>query len=620
MPRATGQAVRVRTPIVCVLVASALCVPGLASPALAAAEAQLRIQRGPYYVGDPIELHLQVKGLARAPEPTCEATAPSDTTLTLAAIVPTVASSVRIIGGRIQRTEDVTFTCQYVLVASRAGVHRLGAFEMTQGSIVAASPPHALTVDEIPLDPRIRVRVTPASHSVYKGQQVPVRIEWWLDESLDQTVRDYAIRSALFDDPDTFRFIEDDIATRGDHSLEVHTAAGEIALAADVETRTEGERRFLVISANRRMVPLRTGRHDLAAATVNVDEVTSWQRDIFGSRRPGSTHRLFARDAPLTLTVRPTPAAGRPDSFGGAIGRGFSLDVAADRSVVQLGDPITLTLTVRGEGHLATVGLPPLAGPSGLPVEHFRLSEEDLSGEIAEGAKQFQVSVRALDEGVHEIPAIEYAWFDPDLGEYQTTRSRPIALSVRPAEVVSASDVVVAHPSDADGADSSRARPVREPGGSPQSGNQRERGSRSLIGADLSIERSVETLAKQPTSTVPAQVGLYAVGVALLAGAGLWRRRARTPPRVARIRAAHKTLRSRIDHAATLPPSEALGEVASALRELAATDTALRSAAVDAFLRECDEIAYAPTSNDDDVRPRIERARALADAMLEGLR
>ena len=34
-------------------------------------------------------------------------------------------------------------------------------------------------------------------------------------------------------------------------------------------------------------------------------------------------------------------------------------------------------------------------------------------------------------------------WFDPDLGHYQTTRTRPIALSVRPATVIGAADVVV---------------------------------------------------------------------------------------------------------------------------------------------------------------------------------
>lgn len=609
--------------LVAVLSAAALAASAVSAQTASAASAQpdasaqLRIERGPYFVGEPVEVHVQITGFSKSPEPRCSADAPPHTTLTLAGIVPTVSSSVQIVGGQVTRTESVTFVCQYVLVASRPGPVRLEPFEATQAGTVVRTTAYAIDVEEIPLDPRVRVDVRMPEGPVYIGQQIPVRIEWWLDASLTDRIRAYAVRSPLFEAPDVFRFVSDEIAMRGDQSLEISTAEGELALRADIQEREEDGRRFLVVAAERSMVALRAGHYDLAPATVNVDEVTRWQRDLFGSRRPAGTRRLFARDEPLSFTVETAPTEGRPPSFGGAIGKGFSLEVRADRSVVQRGDPITLTLTVRGDGQLATVGLPPLDGPGGLAPEHFRVLDEELSGEVEDGAKTFEVPVRVLDERVREIPAIEYAWFDPDLGAYQTTRSRPIALSVRPAEVISAEDVVAATP--AGGAETRREA---ETGGEAARAAATERGHEVPgVGADLAIEQGLARLVAHPAPTIPLRLSLYGGGLALCAGALLWRRRERTPPRVAKLRALRRETRARIAAAADRPGREALAEIAVALRALTNADEALRSRPVEAFLRECDDLLYAPAPvGDDDAAARVARALALVDDLEASIR
>ena len=582
-----------------------------AGPAAAAAKVELRTERGPHYVGEPIELHLQVTGLERNPEPTCLAEAPNDTTLTLAAVVPTVSSSVQILNGQVTRTETVTFTCQYVLTASRPGSYRLGPFDVEQGATVVRSGARTLLVKDVPLDPRLRIRVLPEAKEVFVGQQIPVRIEWWLDASLEQSLRRYSIRSPLFNDPEAFRFQNDTIALRGQQSLEIHTTEGELALAAEVQRRTQGGRQYLVVVAERIMIPLRQGRFELEPATVNVEEVTRWQRDLFGSRRPASSQRLFARGEALTLDVRPTPTAGRPESFGGAIGKGFALDVTTDRSVVQAGDPITLTLAVRGEGILTTVGPPRLDGPGGLPADSFRVPEDDLTGEVEDGVKRFEVVVRVLDEAVREIPAIEYAWFDPELGEYQTTTSRPIALSVKPAQVVSADDVVVARPDGLDFAG------TNEEGGSPAPARALSAGSRALIGADLSIEQRVDRLTRRRAPARAIQAAFYGGGVAMVIGALIWRRRGQTSPHLLRLRALHREQRARIEAAAGQSPREALTEIANALRELR-SETDVANPDLDVLVRECDEILYAPTEpSAADVHERLARAREIARAIGE---
>ena len=66
-----------------------------------------------------------------------------------------------------------------------------------------------------------------------------------------------------------------------------------------------------------------------------------------------------------------------------------------------MGDPITLSVTLRGDGNLETAALPPLSTvDSGLDAESFRLPSGDVAGVLSEDdtAKTFTVTVRVLDE------------------------------------------------------------------------------------------------------------------------------------------------------------------------------------------------------------------------------
>ena len=86
---------------------------------------------------------------------------------------------------------------------------------------------------------------------------------------------------------------------------------------------------------------------------------------------------------PVRLEVIEVPRSGRPASFAGAVGSGFSLEVSADRSVVQVGEPITLQLHLRGDGDLSSAGLPPFDAEGLFDPTRFRLPDEPPAGRIA---------------------------------------------------------------------------------------------------------------------------------------------------------------------------------------------------------------------------------------------
>jgi hypothetical protein len=590
---------------------------GLAGPAAAEPALQLRVGRAPYYVGPPIELQVQSESFDREPEPQCSAEPLAKGQLRLLRIVPNFSSSVQVVNGRMFKQEVSTFTCVWEFTAAEPGSYRLGPFFMEQNGEKGRSQRFDLKLDAVPKDSRIKLRIVMPEGPVYLGQRIPMTIEFWLDQSLQESLGGYMIRSELFDREEVFRFVGDAAPDRGGQTLNIQTPTGETLLPAVVKRRKSGRRNYLVVIAERTLMPLREGKFELAPATLDATEVTRWQRDLFGSRRPAETRRIFALGEAHKLVVKAPPDRDRPPSFAGAVGRGFSIETTADRSVVQLGDPITLTLTIRGDGNLANVALPRLDGEHGFSSAQFRLPEGDVSGEIVGDAKIFRLPVRVLDDAVREIPALRYSWFDPGLGRYQTSESRPIALSVRPAQMISASDVV----------SNTAASPVRSEtaGEATDAGAEAEsvvRSSFSLTGADLSIEEDPDTLIAARDDRNAPRMAAYGGSLLALALAFVARRRAQIDPAVRRQRAVYQTQRKRIEAARSRPRTEALSEMAAAVREIVALLPESRSPAVDHFLEECDAIIYAPgTASDEPLEPElVNLADALLDEMKEALR
>ena len=114
--------------------------------------------------------------------------------------------------------------------------------------------------------------------------------------------------------------------------------------------------------------------------------------------------------------------------------------------MVRVGDPIALDIRLRGDGNLENARLPKLSADNGLDPKRFQFAEQDLGGELEGREKRFRVTVRVQDESASEIPAPAYSWFDPEMQTYATARSKPIALNVMPAKMITADEVVSGDP------------------------------------------------------------------------------------------------------------------------------------------------------------------------------
>jgi DNA-dependent RNA polymerase auxiliary subunit epsilon len=136
------------------------------------------------------------------------------------------------------------------------------------------------------------------------------------------------------------------------------------------------------------------------------------------------------RADPLTLTVRPLPAEGRPENFQGLVGT-FQIEAALGQQELKVGDSTTLTVTVRGRGNLRDLADVPTGDLPGVRVYPDNPSFElQQVGDAIEGTKVFKKALVPLEQGRMEIRPLEVSFFDPSSGTYKTARSSPLSLSV----------------------------------------------------------------------------------------------------------------------------------------------------------------------------------------------
>ncbi len=136
----------------------------------------------------------------------------------------------------------------------------------------------------------------------------------------------------------------------------------------------------------------------------------------------------------VPLTVLPLPTQGKPPDFSGAVGS-FQLIVEADRTRVEVNNPVALTLTVRGTGPLDFVPSPmPANGWEGFRVDALSPRLEtgvlDLASMMVFSTKTFPLRLLPRAPGRQAIAPVRFSWFDPQKQSYHTTTSPATPLEV----------------------------------------------------------------------------------------------------------------------------------------------------------------------------------------------
>lgn len=148
--------------------------------------------------------------------------------------------------------------------------------------------------------------------------------------------------------------------------------------------------------------------------------------DFFNSFR---TVKAAITSKPVTVNVRDIPNA--PVSFMGGVG---SFNITSDISSqdVTTNDAVTLKLTISGSGNIRLINTPKLDLPSDFEVYDPKVNDNvSVTSSGVSGSKTVEYLFQPRFEGEYTVPAIQFTYFNPGTGTYETKSTPEYQLRVK---------------------------------------------------------------------------------------------------------------------------------------------------------------------------------------------
>ncbi|MCK5269270.1 MAG: BatD family protein [Sedimentisphaerales bacterium] len=341
------------------------------------------------------------------------------------------------INGRKTVREEKKYLMVYQLTARQAGRAILPGVTVKIDGYSYQTNPVTINVLKPMTDDKLRLEMSLSQTECYIGQPITMTITWYIHSSIVRRIGYFDFNIPALGNSDDF--ITEDVQVPpggGGELIRLKLPSGEIIAR---QKQMKGD--FLGLIFGKILIPRHAGEIELVPPRLICKVVEQSQRsrrdpwggffsdDVFGRRE----YKRFAAQAKgATLKVRPLPQKGRPADFNGLVGR-YTISTSAQPVKVNVGDPITLTITISGE-LLKQVQMPDLQSMA----ENFKIASEQSTPKTQGNQKIFTQTIRAKNERIKEIPGIPLSYFDVEKGRYITIFSEPISLKVAATENVTA--------------------------------------------------------------------------------------------------------------------------------------------------------------------------------------
>jgi len=200
--------------------------------------------------------------------------------------------------------------------------------------------------------------------------------------------------------------------------------------------RRVGSQCYDVLVYERALFPLSAGRHDLAPADL------SYSLAIGAGFFAGSERRETKSEWVTVNAIEP-PEEGRPASYAGAVGD-FSLRAHVDSTGARVGDPLTLTLHLQGEGNVKLLPRPVVSVPwASLVASDERVVIDTVSRRIR-GTKEFDWILTPRAAGPQTIPPVSYPYWNPHTKRYEVAATDSLAITVGEGTLATVTDSMAA--------------------------------------------------------------------------------------------------------------------------------------------------------------------------------
>lgn len=388
------------------------------------------VDKNEVVVGEPFVFQIQVNNVGEAETPDLSALE-GDFTVEFGGGKRNSSESISFVNGRTTRVVSLQYLINFRLTPKRAGRLEIPSVTLTVEGQTLTTQPVVMQVSPPEPVKDFKLSTALSKSECYVGEPISMTTTYYIGGE----VRDITFSLPVLSSADFHAEPFDMPQQRGRDYYKIPVNSEEV-IAEKGEARLNGES-FVTLTFQHVLVPKVAGELAVPEATAAAEATVGRRRmSPFGSR--DDLRSVIVPSEALTLSVRPVPEEGKPANFSGLIGA-FKFSAEATPTEVNVGDPITLTIAVEGSFYLRHFELPPLQQQAAL-AGNFRIPEEMAPGRAEENRKVFTQTIRAESASVTEIPPIELAYFDTGTGTYASAATKPIPITVRETEVVTASD------------------------------------------------------------------------------------------------------------------------------------------------------------------------------------
>ena len=354
------------------------------------------------------------------------------------------SSSITIINGQMTKNEKKGYVFSYQLTPERTGTLVIPSIEVRSGSDTARTDPLVIVARKPVETDDFKLRLTISKDTCYIGEPVILTVTWYIGKN----VNNFSFNLPVIQDK-RFEFADPEIDKSASKKLYRIPLGGGEVIGEEGNGVIDGKR-YTTISFKKVLFPVETGIIPIDQATITCSAQAGFSRrsndpfsnffddDFFSSSRRAVYKTVVIPSNNLTLRVKELPVEGRPANFTGNIGT-YEIKTSASPVNVNVGDPVTLIITLKGPEYLEHVELPPLNLQSAFK-ERFKIPDERASAEIKGNSKIFTQTIRPLRPDVNEIPPVELPYFDTEKGKYLIAKSEPITISVKQTKIVTLQD------------------------------------------------------------------------------------------------------------------------------------------------------------------------------------
>ena len=209
-----------------------------------------------------------------------------------------------------------------------------------------------------------------------------------------------------------------------------------------VRSTYQGQEAGMVVWRKTVLYPQKSGKLTIEPLTLDlvIDAPTN-RRDMWGRYQYATANKTISAGT-KTINVRPLPETGKPEDFGGAVGK-FNFVVKPSKTELKHGESLELDVSVSGNGNLKLFTLPKPVVPSALemydPVhtEKVTIPLSGMQGKIAD-----KYTIVPQFQGNYTIKGLTFSYFDLATKRYKTVTSEDIVIKVidGPTEATASTD------------------------------------------------------------------------------------------------------------------------------------------------------------------------------------